>query len=652
MRGPRWSILIFAAGVLLVFGALGWVTHQALRLEQAEQDARADARHQENIRLALWRMDSTIGPILAREAARPYFEYRPFYPADRAYTRQLGRVEPGEVFVPSPLLHATDPFVRLHFERSASGEVTSPQVPTGEMRALAESVYVTGYALALSEQTLSQLTTLLAPARTATRDDAADELKKEANSAADLAAKDARSNEPPRQQAQKLEIEQSASEYQVRARNIGQINRPERAQTASAPEAAPQTRQSARGDAAPPAAATPLAGARDDAAREHDADAGQAGGYAYEPITVGPSDAGVVQREFIPSWVGDTPSLELVYTRQIDAGEARFEQGFWVNWPALRETLTASVQDLLPGAVLRPLAAVPAPEDLATLGRSLASLPAELVAPEPAALSIRGITPVRSTLLATWLAAIGAVIAIALVLRASLELAERRGRFVSAVTHELRTPLTTFCLYSQMLADGMVPTEEARRGYFKTLSSESQRLARIVESVLDYARLGRPRAASAVQPISAAALLEKLTPPLQSRCDQAGMTLVIDNTAPADTTLRCDPAQVERILYNLVDNACKYAAEAEDRRIHLTIAAARADLTLTVRDHGPGIPRAEAARIFRPFIRGKKQIDGSTPGLGVGLALAHGLAKECRGDLRLVPSENGAEFRLRLPLGD
>src|SRR5204863_7600053 len=129
---------------------------------------------------------------------------------------------------------------------------------------------------------------------------------------------------------------------------------------------------------------------------------------------------------------------------------------------------------------LRPLLLAPDPEDDAVLGRTLAALPAVLEAPLPNMPTMPLWSPVRSTLLATWIAALGAMIAIALVLRASMELAERRGRFVSAVTHELRTPLTSFCLYSQMTADGVDRTEDDKRTYFKTLSTEFQRLARCV----------------------------------------------------------------------------------------------------------------------------------------------------------------------------
>ena len=72
-------------------------------------------------------------------------------------------------------------------------------------------------------------------------------------------------------------------------------------------------------------------------------------------------------------------------------------------------------------------------------------------------------------------------------------LSERRGAFVSAVTHELRTPLTTLRMYTEMLADGMVPDEPRRRSYLQTLRAEADRLGHLVENVLAYSRLERNR---------------------------------------------------------------------------------------------------------------------------------------------------------------
>jgi hypothetical protein len=81
--------LVYGACVAVVLSAHVWVTVTVLALERSEHQARSDATHQEALRLALWRMDSWLAPLLAREASRPYFDYEPFYPQERAYTTLL-----------------------------------------------------------------------------------------------------------------------------------------------------------------------------------------------------------------------------------------------------------------------------------------------------------------------------------------------------------------------------------------------------------------------------------------------------------------------------------------------------------------------------------------------------------------------------------
>lgn len=147
--------IVFVAGVLLVAGGLAVTTRLALRLETQKAEAAAERERETADRLALWRMDSLLTPLLARESARPYFHYRPFHAADRAYTRMYEEVGPGEVLVASPLLElslrdlpgplgpAPNAMVRLHYEVGTDGRVSSPQAPAGNMRDLAESRYVT-----------------------------------------------------------------------------------------------------------------------------------------------------------------------------------------------------------------------------------------------------------------------------------------------------------------------------------------------------------------------------------------------------------------------------------------------------------------------------------------------------------------------------
>jgi K+-sensing histidine kinase KdpD len=101
-----------------------------------------------------------------------------------------------------------------------------------------------------------------------------------------------------------------------------------------------------------------------------------------------------------------------------------------------------------------------------------------------------------------------------------------------------------------------------------------------------------------------------------------------------------------------VDNACKYAASAEDRRIHLDIGLADGDATIALSDHGPGVRASDAWRVFQPFRKSAQAAANSAPGVGLGLALSRRLAADAGGRLALADANSGACFVLTLPLAD
>lgn len=650
MKTRRWlTWLVFAVCVAAVVEGLGWVTWQALRLERSERDARAQAGFQESIRLALWRMESEITPIIAKEAARPYFQYQPFYAAERAYTKMLQMCEPGEVKVPSPLLEAAGEFIRLHYQIGPDGTVTSPQVPTGALRDLAESQYVDPEFIVLAEQRLRELTPMVRPpeqlAERGLQADDRDERGRAANESQSLDAATEIKNA-----AQQPVAQQAASNKEYAARQqAAQIANaiPERKPSAIQPPQAPSA-------AAPAAPAGSVATAKE-AAKDDRAGRSELRALSGAIKTEGDSTAPVAQIEqgpLEPLWRTNpaTGSPELLVQRTVRVQGGTLVQGFWIDWPALRARLRSATADLLPAAGLVPLTG-PAAE-LAPGALRLASIPVLLAPGSSPAIDGPWLSTTHGTLALTWLAVVGAVIAIGVVLRASMDLSDRRGRFVSAVTHELRTPLTTFCMYTEMLAGGMVP-DQAKREYLATLRTESARLAGIVENVLDYARLGGAARVNGQPRTSASDLLERTLPTLRRRAQAAGMELNAEAQNVNGQALAVDPATFERILLNLVDNSCKYAATAPDRRIHLLMAPAGSGVQITVRDHGPGVPRAEFRRIFRPFHRAKRDADGPQSGLGLGLALARGLARSLGGDLKLSRDfRDGAEFTLTLPAAD
>ncbi|MFN7315269.1 MAG: sensor histidine kinase [Phycisphaerae bacterium] len=633
---PRWTRLV-VVGVALVIAALGWITWQALRLEERERVARREAAFSESLRLALWRMDSALTPIIAREAARPYFEYQSFYPADRAMRSLEEPATPDDVLVPSPLLTTTDPLIRAYFQRSSGGEVTSPQTPEAWMKQVATGVYVTAYDTQAAHGAVEQLREMFASASKQAQKQE-DALKPRSRIAGGASEQPARAMERA-----EAKLDDKFADYQQRRSVASQA-----ANVVTPPAAAPgaATEEAAkRGDVMLFSAGK----SQDSVIAEQDA-AGEAMFGANPVVQSAPA---VRLGEFVARWLpGPREEPELVFVREVAVGSLRVEQGFWVNWPVLREQVMGSARELLPQATLEPVLEPVDVLPVETVGRMLANVPAELVVQRVDGTRVPLWSPLRSALLATWLVVLAAVVGLVFVARGATQLAERRGRFVSAVTHELRTPLTTFRMYSQMLADGMVSSQEAQREYARTLYDESGRLARIVESVLDYARLGRGTSQPQLDESTVGEMLDGLLSGLVSHAAASGMSLELqglDNVV-RQRRLRTDVNRVQRVLLNLVENACKYAKDASDKRVVCVVEVEHRDLRIRVRDFGPGVPVKERAAIFKAFTRGAAHAHGSVPGLGLGLALCRALAEQLGGSLALTGHTGGAEFTLTLPL--
>ncbi len=348
-------------------------------------------------------------------------------------------------------------------------------------------------------------------------------------------------------------------------------------------------------------------------------------------------------------WIEDA----LLLTREASLDGARVLQGVWLDWPKLREQWLAQVRDLFPQAALDPAPNALPGEPVQDDPLRLASLPVRLATGPFAVAPVPFWTPMRSSLAVAWLCMGLAAVAVGAVLFGTVSLSERRAAFVSAVTHELRTPLTTFRLYSEMLASGMVQDESQKKNYLGTLEAEAGRLSHLVENVLAYARIERGSARAQVESVSIGEVLDRVLPRLQQRAEQAGMEIVVDaSEEERKVLLRVDVSALEQILFNLVDNACKYAApRAADKTIHVQASTRGPLAMLRVRDHGAGIAPQERRRVFRPFHKSADKAAHSAPGVGLGLALCERLSKALGGRLSLEkgPEGTGASFVLELP---
>lgn len=219
--------------------------------------------------------------------------------------------------------------------------------------------------------------------------------------------------------------------------------------------------------------------------------------------------------------------------------------------------------------------------------------------------------------------------------------ARRKTTFVANVSHELKTPLTTIRMYAEMLEEGRVRDETKRSAYLSTIVRESQRLARLVNNVLDFGRMEQGRKKYAPQDFDAAETASNLLHEQRPRLDQAGMDLDVDLKAPCP--IRMDRDAFEQALLNLIDNAIKYAAAGA----HLSVSLSGG--VLRVRDRGPGIPASLRRKVFEQFFRADDSLTAGQPGSGLGLTIARRLMRDQGGDVVLEPTDRGCCFAIRLP---
>jgi signal transduction histidine kinase len=206
-------------------------------------------------------------------------------------------------------------------------------------------------------------------------------------------------------------------------------------------------------------------------------------------------------------------------------------------------------------------------------------------------------------------------------------------------------------MYAEMLARGMVPDAARRQEYFNTLQREAERLTLLVENVLAYARLERGRKPQGNDRITLKSLLERVGPRLAHRAAQADMKCDLQlEVHAAEEEFTTDQSVVEQILFNLVDNAAKYARDADDRQIHVVASGNGEWITVVVRDHGPGIEQRPWGRAPRAFGKSAQQSAETAPGVGLGLALCRRLAQQLGGRLEIgTANGGGATVSLLLP---
>ncbi len=242
-----------------------------------------------------------------------------------------------------------------------------------------------------------------------------------------------------------------------------------------------------------------------------------------------------------------------------------------------------------------------------------------------------------------------ALLAAALIVRAvnrELAVARQQSDFVAAVSHEFRTPLTTLRQFTEMLREQPALDDARRRQAYDAQARATDRLTRLVESLLDFGRMEAGVRSYRFETRDAAAFVAGVVDDFRAEPGATAHDVEFrgGDTAPVDI----DEEAMARAVRNLLENAVKYSSAPP--RIDVALARRNGHVRISVRDRGIGIPAHERAGIFRKFQRGEQALARGIKGTGIGLAMVEDIVTAHHGRVD-VESETGqgSTFTIVLP---
>ena len=243
---------------------------------------------------------------------------------------------------------------------------------------------------------------------------------------------------------------------------------------------------------------------------------------------------------------------------------------------------------------------------------------------------------------------LGGVYVMFVLLKKELKLESQQKNFILSITHELKSPLSSIKLYLQTMLSKPVPPEKQKQ-FFNHSLYDVERLERLVENVLEAARLERGEFHFDMKPVQ---LFEVLNPCIQKIRSYAEDE-EIDLTVKMDEKVEIlgDRHGMLSVFNNLIENAVKYSITP--KRISIRLYRDQRDAFFEIEDNGPGIAKTDIAYIFDRFYRAGNEMTRNTKGTGIGLYLVKKITEAHRGEISVrsaATSETGALFQIRIPL--
>jgi signal transduction histidine kinase len=229
-----------------------------------------------------------------------------------------------------------------------------------------------------------------------------------------------------------------------------------------------------------------------------------------------------------------------------------------------------------------------------------------------------------------------------------LRMTEVRSQFVASVSHELKTPLTAIRMFAETLAMGRWRDEQTKSEYLETIVNESERLARLVDNVLDFSKIEQGKKIYRPRPMRLEDAAGSAVRAMQFPLAQQGFHLQF-SVDPNLPEIDADSDAIQQAILNLLTNAMKYSGDA--REIDLRLAARNGDAVIQVVDHGLGMEPEEQKHIFEKFYRAPSHEHHLIAGTGLGLTLVAHIAKAHGGRVEVESAPGaGSTFSILLPL--
>lgn len=226
-----------------------------------------------------------------------------------------------------------------------------------------------------------------------------------------------------------------------------------------------------------------------------------------------------------------------------------------------------------------------------------------------------------------------------------LALAEQQLNFVSSVSHELKTPLTSIRMYSEMLKTGTLLSKKHQLEYYEFIHSESERLSRLIDNILQLATLNQPEQNVNLEYIKLSILQDMIRSKVSSLFEANDFQLFISQPfeQPDKINVLVDSDAFSQVIINITDNAIKFfnreeIADITRQKIDFTFSKSQRhndQLQLEIRDYGQGISVEQENKIFDLFYRGGSELTRTTQGTGIGLALVQELMSAQGGTIQV-----------------